>query len=385
MIEMIKLRSAAVILSTLMPLTLGSVAAGAISNDSAGEVAPTRTLGQLGRATLDQVVPASLAKHKVPGVSIAIIADGKIVEALGYGFARQGDAVTPNTPFNIASLTKPVVAEVLLRAAERGQIDLNEPMARYWLDPDIADDPRAQKITAAMALTHRTGLPNWRNQTGNKLQFVQDPDTSFRYGGEQFTYAVRYAEARTKTKFETLAKRLLLDEAKMQSTRFTVWKGMGDVMAYPHDASGNEDWPVTAYRVNGACCTYSTASDYARFLGSVMTAQKRNPGPLRAKRFEIVTDRRNEVCGPGGMPMEICPPEIGVNSGWFVFRIAGRVFVNHTGANPGEKSLAMFEPATGNGLVVLTNGANGNKVIDDILRALDPSSPFLSFTSALAG
>lgn len=367
-----------------LTLSMTLSAAGVASNERSTASEQKGGSSKEVQARFDQAVPASLANHKVPGVSIAVITDGKISLASAYGNARAGEPVTPATPFNIASLTKPIVAEVLLRAAERKQLDLDEPMARYWVDPDIAADARTQRITAAMALTHRTGLPNWRNQTGGKLQFVQDPDVSFRYGGEQFTYAARYAEARTKTDFEILAKRLVLDPAKMHSTRFTVWTGMGKTIAYPHDANGNEDWPVTAYRFNGACCTYSTASDYARFLGSVIAAQK-DGGALRTNRFAIAINRRDEVCGPGGMPKEICPPEVAINSGWFVFRIDGRLFVNHTGSNPGEKSLAMFDPATGNGLVVLTNGANGNKVIDDVLRLLDPESPFLTFTGALAG
>ena len=167
------------------------------------------------------------------------------------------------------------------------------------------------------------------------------------------------------------------------TTRFTVWTGMGATMAYPHNSEGLEDWPVTAYLVNGACCTYSTASDYARFVIDVMGHTSRTAGSPQ-QRFTVSTDIRNEVCGPGGMPMEICPPEVGLGLGWFIFRINGRTFVNHTGSNPGEKALAVFEPATGSGIVILTNGANGNKVINDIVGLVDPGTPFQTFTTALA-
>ncbi len=84
-----------------------------------------------------------------------------------------------------------------------GTLSLDEPMDRYWSDPDLSRDPRRMKLTVRMALSHRTGLPNWRDAKG--LAFDHDPGTTTGYSGEGYQYAARYAEHRTGQSFETLA------------------------------------------------------------------------------------------------------------------------------------------------------------------------------------
>jgi CubicO group peptidase (beta-lactamase class C family) len=364
-------------------LLVAAIAAGCASIPGGSEPASVAVEASLGQATWDVEIPAILERHKVPAIAFAVIDDGRIVAARTYGTARPGVAATQQTRFNIASLTKPLAAEVLLRLAEKRQIDLDEPMARYWVDPDIAADPRTQLMTARMALVHRTGLPNWRNQTGNQLQFVQDPGVGFRYGGEQFTYAARYAQARLNVPFETLAQRELFGPVGMTATRMTVWTGMGDQIAFPHNANGQEDWPIGAFVFSAACCTYSTPSDYARFVISVMDGTGISASTRRA-RFDYGENQRQDICGPGGMPQEICPADLGVKLGWFVFRYPGKTLVNHTGSNPGDKSLAYFDPVTRDGFVAMTNGANGNRAIRDLVAMLEPDTPIMPYLSALA-
>lgn len=133
-----------------------------------------RESGQL-RAALDRQVPLLLSGNA--SASIAVIKDRRIVLTTSYGLQSPGVPATITTLYNIASLTKPLTAEVVLRLASKGEISLDEPMYPFWIDPDLTKDDRNQRLTPRLALSHRTGLPNWRDpKTG--LTFEREPGTT---------------------------------------------------------------------------------------------------------------------------------------------------------------------------------------------------------------
>lgn len=84
--------------------------------------------------------------HGVPGLAAAVVRDGRVVLARGFGWAdvEARVPVTPETPFNIASVTKPVSAVVALRLAERGVVDLDRPMSAYQGWAEFCDDVRRE-------------------------------------------------------------------------------------------------------------------------------------------------------------------------------------------------------------------------------------------------
>src|SRR5689334_4253322 len=94
------------------------------------------------RNALDAQVPALLVKYRIASVSVALIVEGRVVLERGYGEQSSGESATAATLYNLASLTKPVTAEVLLRLVAAGKLSLDEPMSSYWVDPDVVADPR---------------------------------------------------------------------------------------------------------------------------------------------------------------------------------------------------------------------------------------------------
>ena len=142
-------------------------------------------------------IPELLRNQHVASVSFAKIEHGKTVLAEAYGEAGPGVPASNTTVYNIASMSKPISAEVILRLASAGRLSLDEPMFPYWVDPDLAADPRAKLLTARMALDHQTGFPNWRRETGGKLAFLHDPGAGFHYSGEGYQYVARFAEKKT--------------------------------------------------------------------------------------------------------------------------------------------------------------------------------------------
>jgi CubicO group peptidase (beta-lactamase class C family) len=107
--------------------------------------AQTGTPAQL---RLDQRVPIWLKAFNVTGVGVAYIQDGKIAWTAFYGDQIPGGPKANNeTLYSVASLTKPVTAELILRLASQEKLSLDEPVFRYWTDPDVRANPWNQLLT----------------------------------------------------------------------------------------------------------------------------------------------------------------------------------------------------------------------------------------------
>ena len=92
------------------------------------------------RATIEQWIK----ENHVPALGIGILREGKLREIRMYGEIKTGDPAPYNAIFNVASLTKPVVAMLTLKLVSNGAWNLDEPLSNYWVDPDIKDDTRHQ-------------------------------------------------------------------------------------------------------------------------------------------------------------------------------------------------------------------------------------------------
>jgi CubicO group peptidase (beta-lactamase class C family) len=107
------------------------------------------------KAALDRDMPAILARHKVPSLSVAHVAKGRIAFAAAYGEQSPGVPATPDTLYNVASLTKPISAEVVLRLASANRLSLDEPMHLHWASPTRpapASAIRARAMNGSRAL-----------------------------------------------------------------------------------------------------------------------------------------------------------------------------------------------------------------------------------------
>jgi CubicO group peptidase (beta-lactamase class C family) len=121
---------------------------------------------------LDQQVPGWLKEFNVSSASIAYIDSGKIALTAYYGDqVPGGPPANEKTLYNVASLTKPITAEVILRMSSEQKLSLDEPLSPFWIDPDIKDNPWTKLLTPRICLSHQTGFTNWRYQTKGVLTF----------------------------------------------------------------------------------------------------------------------------------------------------------------------------------------------------------------------
>jgi CubicO group peptidase (beta-lactamase class C family) len=348
-------------------------------------------LAQVGCATtqeavLDAQVPELLARYQVASAGVALIERGRVVLERAYGEQSAGVPATPATLFNLASLTKPVSAEVLLRLVAAGRLSLDEPLSAHWVDPDVAADARHQQLTLRTALSHQTGLPNWRGRSPDgKLAFAFAPGTAFGYSGEGYDYAARFAERKLGQSFEDLAEQTVFGRLGMTSTSFSYRSWMNGRLAVPLEAQGRwgESQVEAQGQWNAGNNLITTAGDYARFVASVMRAE----GLTR----QLAAERLQPVRGPQPSwtcqleTRDACPRASNMVFGWNRLDFAeGPVFM-HTGSNGragGERTLAYFDPARRRGIVVLTSGAEGERLYRDIAVLMDPGSRMAAYLRA---
>jgi CubicO group peptidase (beta-lactamase class C family) len=175
-------------------------------------------------AQIDRFIETYQHYYHIPGVSFALIKDGRLVYHKTYGVRNSmtGDKVEDQTLFEAASITKPVFAFAVERLADRGVIDLDKPLYEYLPYKDIEQDDRYKLITARHVLTHRTGFPNWRSMNpDNKLNIKFTPGTSFGYSGEGFEYLKLVVEKITGKKVEQVLQEEVIEPIGLYHTFFS--------------------------------------------------------------------------------------------------------------------------------------------------------------------
>jgi CubicO group peptidase (beta-lactamase class C family) len=333
--------------------------------------------------SLDALAPVWLAAHDVPSMGIAYIDGGRVRWTRVYGEQAPGEPATRRTLYNVASVTKPVFAEMLLRLAASGAIDLDSPLYPDWVDPDVADDPRHRRLTYRLVLSHRTGFPNWRRETGDVLRFMAEPGTAFGYSGEGYEYAARAVVNRTGQSLESLVRDLVLEPLGMSSTALTRQPWFEGRIAVPHLMDG-QPGPPAVRRTGDASAAddlHTTADDFAAFVVAVMNGDGL-PVELAAQRDSIHTPDPTATCDPAVVTR--CPDRVGVGLGWWIYEYPDETVLMHSGSDAGEKAIAFYIPERRTGAVILTNGAYGFNVYFDVIDLLFDRPDFVALLRAQA-
>ena len=337
------------------------------------------------RDALDAAAPGLIEANNVPSLAVGWIEDGEVAWTAVYGERAPGEPADDDTLYNVASLTKPVTAETLLRLAASDTLDLNASMAAQFVDLDLAGDPRAKTITLRHALSHRTGVPeNWRDRMeGGKLRLDWGPGTRAYYSGENPVMAARYAEAVTETPLADLARRHLFGPAGMTDTFFTPHSSWQGRVAMVRGADGSLRLPDNTPEGSAADDLHTTIGDYTRFVAAAMRGEGLTPA-LSEQRATIYDDQTAQACPEGIIPADKCPRATGYGLGWMIYDSGENRFLLHNGKDWGERTMALFEPEKGFGIVIFTSGANGRQVIANVLRLLVDDAPLQTLVQAEA-
>jgi CubicO group peptidase (beta-lactamase class C family) len=326
---------------------------------------------------LDALVPALMAKHHVPGVAIAGIADRRLAWHRQYGVRRasSSDAVTPETLFEAASMSKPVGAYVALKLVESGKLDLDRPLHEYLRRPYVPDQPLHLKITARMTLAHRTGFPNWRKggwRAGGPLPVNFEPGTRFGYSGEGYTYLQRVIEHITGEPFEPYLTRTLLAPLGITTGGFSWQDRFAAIAAAGHDAKGEVPPSRELFReANTAYSFYCSPVEYARFIIEMLRVDRSAPHSLSAVSIAAMLTPTSETTGPKPLVRQdgSRPSSSHYGLGWAIDLTARGPRVRHSGSNgTGFRCYCEFYPERGTGLVIMTNAAGGAALWREVIE-----------------
>ncbi|WP_395373883.1 serine hydrolase domain-containing protein [Marinicella sp. W31] len=329
-----------------------------------------------------------LEKHKINTIGVSVIKAGKIAWMDHYGEQSPDVPASKKTLFDVGSITKTVATQTILQLVQEGLISLDEPMSKYWVDPDLIEDKRHNLLTPRMVLTHSTGLPNWRffSQDG-KLKFINAPGTTYGYSGEGFQYLAKFIEKKLNMPFEELAEKHVFKPVGMNNVSMSVRKANFPHIARALDEDGQfyghycrpEGWCSKEGQVSLAGGMVITVEDYSKFL--IWSMQGSGLSDQLNKEINAIKVEQEIIKGFDckKIPEAVCPTRQGYGLGWNVTQFEGGSLIGHGGSDWSLISLAYYYPDSQDGLVILLNGPSSLalKAMVDAIKLLDPESPKL--------
>ena len=323
-----------------------------------------RRTGQI--ADLEQRLASLMKAHRVPGVSVAVIRDGRLSErlALGVKDASVKAPVDEATMFEAASMSKPVFAYAVLKLCERGVLDLDTPLTRYTSSRLLPGDPRLDLITARHVLSHTTGLPNWRS-TSHPLALAFTPGERWSYSGEGYSYLQSVVTELTKQPIDEYMRRNIFEPFAMTSSGY-LWNDVfARKMARPHDKNGTpmenkQSTPADVARYAAAGALLTTPTDYARFMLEIIA-------PTGPDQFRLKPSTIAEMVRPQVELHDKIDTAWGL--GFAIYRMKSGEVIGHGGDNDGFHCLSLMVPGHKTGIVVMTNSEGGalllNRLVTD--------------------
>jgi CubicO group peptidase (beta-lactamase class C family) len=322
---------------------------------------------ELDVARIDAFVRDQVQRHGIPGLALAVVEGDKIVHLGGYGKADQsGRPITPQTPFVLASASKPLTALAIMQLVEAGKVDLDAPVQRYLPTFRVADPLAAQQIIVRHLLNHTSGIPEagcQSNRFGAKtltdfvtaLQTVElDAPAGTRHfycsGNYNLLGAIiervsgqSYADYMQQQIFAPLAMRhSFTDEQAARQAGLAQgyhWLfGIPTPTHYPYDVAQMPSGFLIA-----------SAEDLAHFLLAQLNGGRFGAATLLSPQGIAAMQAPGVTIGTG-------PATYGL--GWRNEALGGVPVIMHSGDHPNFHTLLLIEPVSRRGAVLLMNAQN---------------------------
>ncbi|MDD1724447.1 MAG: serine hydrolase [Methanospirillum sp.] len=387
--------TAALILATLFVLSAGWTAAGESNISTPGQTAPagvssTGTIVDLQStaerdaflADVDTMAEKELKNWDVPGMAVAIVKDGKVVFAKGYGVKQAGgsDPVTADTVFEIGSTSKAFTSALVAMEVDSGRMNWSDKMITYVPDFQMKDPWVTKEFTITDSLAQRSGLPDhWGTELGalgfsrdemiHALRYVE-PASSFRstymYQNIPFLVAAAAVEKTSGKSWEENMKERIFVPLNMTSAsigndsfmaspdRVSLhWSDLRDDGTYGPVVADSSPYMVFATLMGPAGGVNANVRDVAKWVifqlgngtynGTRLVSQEsldymHTP---RTPTVEVMNTSKDYYC-----------------QGWFYEEIPGYPpIIWHNGETYGNHAMIILVPSDNLGIVVLSNVA----------------------------
>ncbi len=357
---------------------------------------------QVEEKKLDELIKNTLSTFKVPGMSVGIIKDGKIVYSKGFGVRSMNNnlPMDDNTLVGIASNSKAFTCVALAILADEGKLNWDDKVSKYIPEFQMYDPYVSQNITVKDLVTHRAGLglgqgdlmffPEGGSLTVNDIvqnvRFLK-PENPFRttldYNNIMFIVAGEVIHRISGLSWAEFVEQKIMKPVGMNSSFGSYNRAKitakniidahapsdGKVVAVPHD------WNETANAAGGIMSNIKDMTTWAEFLLNGFTTKDGK---------KLVTDKQIQqlwslqIPAPVAMKNPYDTNFYGYGLGWFISDVKGHKQVQHTGGLIGTVTQFTLIPDLKLGIVVLTNQQSGaafntitNTVKDSYLGVAD--------------
>lgn len=335
----------------------------------------------------DLLIEQGLKEDPMPGVAIGIVQHGKLVYSRGFGIQKLGSpdqAITPQTLFHMASITKTFVATGVMQLWEQGKVDLDAPVTNYVPYFRI-DDPRYTRITVRQMLSHSSGMPDvedyeWnkpqnddgaleryvRSLSSMKLKLLFDPGTGFSYSNMAYEVLGDLIAKVSGKSFEDYVEANILRPLGMNTSALLLSQADPKLLAQGYTRPRGGDYAslkqVAAYPFNRM---HSPSSD---LMSNVVDMSRwalvnLNHGELDGKR--ILKRETHDLMWKPAVQVERCrrartdceklPAYVGIS--WFIQNKDGHTVYAHSGGDDGFITNLLLVPDADLAMVWMFNAA----------------------------
>ncbi|WP_371786462.1 serine hydrolase domain-containing protein [Streptosporangium subroseum] len=329
------------------------------------------------RALLRRVA-VEQAESRIPSLAVAVVRDGRLAW-FGSRGRVEGAAPTETTQYRIGSITKSMVATVVMRLRDEGRVDLLDPIAKHI--PGIP----AGEVTVAQLLSHTSGLsaespgPWWERTPGMPVEELigrLGPETARHRPGRRY----HYSNLGFGLLGELVARHRDMNWAQAVQQEILRPLGMGDTTPRPRapHATGYAVHPWAdvllpepehdAVAMAPAGQLWSTPADLARWAAFVAgdTGGVLDPATVAEMREPATVDDGDAWINGYGLGLQLA-------------RAGGRRLAGHTGSMPGFLATVWADPSDRVGVLFMANSTSGMSrgLLTDLLAILDEHEPRL--------
>jgi CubicO group peptidase (beta-lactamase class C family) len=327
---------------------------------------------------LDRYYQKTVTDWDIPGMSVAIVKDGKIIFSKGYGVLEAGKATRPdgNSLYAIASNTKAFTATMIGQLVDEGKCTWNDKVQQHLPWFEVYDPAISSQVTLRDLLSHRVGYGTfsgdviWYRSNLSAGEIIRGakhlpPAFEFRagfgYSNIMFITAGKVIEAITgKSWFENVQERLLQPLGMTRTTIFPeALPQLGNV-ATPHARLNERNIPIeyTSWAEIAAMGgLISSVNDVAQWMIFNLNHGSWNETSLiSASSLNLIMTPHNNHVVDHSRPNDTKNHFNGYGLGWSLRDYHGRLMAGHTGGYDGMISAVTLIPDEKLGVVVLTNG-----------------------------
>lgn len=343
-------------------------------------------------ADIDRTVQQLMDSARVSGLAVALLEDNKVRYLRTYGYRNLASKapLELQTAMYGASLSKAVFAYLVMQLVQEKRLDLDKPLAEYLPKPlpeydawrDLAGDARWPRLTARMALTHTTGLPNWRwLAPDKKLRFQFEPGARYGYSGEGLQLLQLVVETIMQQTLTQLSEELVFRPLGMAHTSYLWQPAFEANYALGYDEQGQPLEKNRRKKPQAAGSMETTPADYAAFMAAVMQGRGLVPA---TKREMIRTQVRIPFKAQFGPLATVAAPDsnrtikLGYGLGWGTFESPyGHAYFKE-GHDDGWENHSVIFGERKVGLLLMGNSSNADKIFKALLERLlgDRATPW---------